>query len=348
MNHDPAPTSPPADVDNESSHRRRHDEDSASSSPENAEQEQSGSATDARQEQSQLSPKAKHGLSKKLSFLTHLLLSLDTLIYAEFCTLYYMECSFFRLIIRWIPHWLFLSVKADHVILPLPNHPVGAIIGPNLFCIFLHIVTSLPTASEASRGYLHGGVLIDFVGQKAPTSKLSLLLMDLVVLGLQCFMLSVTLEKDRVKKIINPPRQPSSGEGAAEQAAISTRNGQDHDAEERGVLRDAPAIDGADGIELQPLGGANGNAEERAPLLDRAPEPNNGYELLGEVLSSGNAVVADLHVRQSLQTAWRDRGATPERAAAYALQNVSYNATLAALAAQRRTRLQAGGQATGR
>lgn len=47
-----------------------------------------GSAT---QQLPALSQKAKAGLAKKLAFLMHLNMSLDTLIYAELCILYYME-----------------------------------------------------------------------------------------------------------------------------------------------------------------------------------------------------------------------------------------------------------------
>ncbi|KAI0125949.1 hypothetical protein BJ170DRAFT_455282 [Xylariales sp. AK1849] len=342
MNHDPTPTSP-ADPDPNSNRHRDEDNDTSSDGQQN--ERRSSSITNTQRQHPKLSQKAKEGLSKKLSFLLHLLLSLDTLIYAELCTLYYMDCSFFRLIIRWIPHWLFLSMKSDHVILPLPNYPVGAIFGPNAFCMFLHIVSSLPKATEASRGYLHGGVLIDFVGQKAPTSKLTLLLLDVVVLGLQCFMLAVSMEKDRIKKTISPPRPAESG-GSTE--TTGTNTGQDHDAEERGVLRDAPTMEGNNDIEMQSLRNGDGGDEEQTALLDRErSEMNSSHEELGDVLSSGNAILADLHVRHALRTSWNDSGNTAEGAAAYALQNVGYNATLAALAAQRRARLatgQVGGQ----
>lgn len=202
--------------------------------------------------------------------------------------------------------------------------------------MFLHLVTALPQASEISRGYLHGGVLVDFVGQKAPTSKFSLLLLDLVVLCLQCLMLSVNLEKDRVKKILNPPR-PAEG-NAATGAAAATNPTQDHDHEERGILRDGPTVDELNGIEMQPPRSDSGD-DENASLLRRRGSNQEG---LRDILASGNAILADFHVRTALRRAWTDRGNTSEAAAAYTLQNMSYNATLAALAAQRRARLAAG------
>lgn len=242
-----------------------------------------------------------------------------------------------------MPHWLFLGVKPDIAIIPYFNYPIGAIVGPNIFCMILHIITSLPQASEISRGYLHGGVLVDFIGQKAPSSKFSLLFLDVVVLGLQCFMLAVNLEKDRIKKILNPPGQSGGSSGASGVAATTTtpeapaNTGQDHDHEERGELRDGPTIDETEGIELQPLGTNDAGGEERTTLLERS----SSREDLSDVLSSGNAVLADFHVRNDLRRAWTDRGNTTEAAAAFTLQNVGYNATRAALAAQRRARFAA-------
>lgn len=286
---------------------------------------------------------------KKHSFLANLLQQLDTLILAELCALYYMDCSFFRLFIRWLPQWAYLSPKPDNIIFLLPSYHVGAIFAPNLACLFLHLVTSLPQASEASRGYLHGGVLVDFVGQQPPASKLGYLLLDVLVLGLQCFMLAVSMEKDRVKKIIKPPRGTASHGNAGASAATSTPTDQDLDAEERGVLRDAPMAEDTDEIELQPLGRLNchragdDGGEETPGVGHRsaAARRNRVYEDLREVLDSGNAVLANFHVRHALRRAWDDRLNTTENAAALALQGVGYNATLAALAAQRRARLAA-------
>ena len=260
------------------------------------------------------------------------------------------SCSFFRLFIRWLPQWAYLSPKPDNIIFLLPSYHASAILAPNLACLFLHLVTSLPQASEASRGYLHGGVLVDFVGQQPPASKLGYLVLDILVLGLQCFMLAVSMEKDRVKKIIRPPRGPASRGNAGASAASPVPTDQDLDAEERGVLRDAPMAEDADDVELQPLGrvdcrrAEHESGDERLGVGHRgaAARINRVYEDLGEVLDSGNAVLANFHVRHALRRAWDDRLNTTENAAALALQGVGYNATLAALAAQRRARLAAG------
>ena len=281
--------------------------------------------------------------------------------------------------IRWVAQSLFISPRSEETFLNVPNYHVSAILAPNVICILLHLLTALPFAGEASRGYLHGGVLIDFIGQKAPTSRLGLLLLDFVVFGLQCLMVAVNMERDRIRKVVKPPRILGAIAAAAAAATAAAAGGdseeaaaanpvvttQDHDAEERGVLRDAPTLDETDDIEMQPLGGRGGgrggsdqddSGDERAELLDRGPISRSGsgsagaggneYDGLLDVLRSGNAIMSTFHVRQALRDTWNNRGSTPESAAAYTLQNVGYNATLAALAAQRRARLAAAAHQT--
>ncbi len=238
---------------------------------------------------------------------------------------------------------MFVSPRSDDSFLSVPNYHVSAIIVPNVLCMFLHLVTSLPSAGEASRGYLHGGVLIDFVGQKAPTSRLGLLLVDFVVFGLQCLMVAVNMEKERIRQVVKPPRVIGAAAAGSADDDANPPTTQDHDAEERGVLRDAPTLDESDDIEMRPLGGDRRDSEERANLLGRGTtEAGSEYDGLIDALRSGNAILSTFHVRQALRTTWNNRGSnTPEGAAAYAIQNVGYNATLAALAAQRRARLAA-------
>ncbi|KAI1312469.1 DUF1746-domain-containing protein [Xylaria venustula] len=346
MNNDPSPTLP-ADRPLLSSQHHEADIDiqSTSESPAPGRQQHDSSSS---QNQS-LSASVKEGLSKKLDFLTHLSLNLDTLVYAELCILYYMDCSFFRLFIRWVAQTLFVSPKTEDTVLIVPNYHVSAIVAPNLLCMFLHLISSPPEAGEASRGYLHGGILVDFIGQKAPSSRFTLILLDAVVLAIQCFMITVNIEKERIRNVIKPPRVNASP-GAAIAVPVTT---QDHDSEERGVSRDAPdtdEINETDSVEMRALDIDNsGGVNEREPvggegsrLLRQSGVRRMGQsEGLTDFLRSGNAVVGNFHIPQSLRNAWHSRGNSPESAAAYALQNVGYNATLAALAAQRRARLTA-------
>ncbi|KAI0505566.1 DUF1746-domain-containing protein [Xylaria bambusicola] len=296
-----------------------------------------------------LSPSAKEGLTKKLDFLTHLSLNLDTLVYAELCILYYMDCSFFRLLLRWMAQTLFASPKTEDTVLIVPNYHVSAIVAPNLLCMFLHLISSPLQAGEASRGYLHGGILVDFIGQTAPSSRFTLIVLDVVILVIQCFMLTVNIEKERIRAVIKPPRANANTGGVV---AVPV-TGQDHDSEERGVVRDAPEMDEVNetaNVEMRPLGDHTGGG-----ISDSEPAGREGVRFLRQsgvrrhgrldgftdVLWSGNAIIGNFHIPRSLRNAWHSTGNTPESAAAYALQNVGYNATLAALAAQRRARLSA-------
>ncbi|KAI1263080.1 DUF1746-domain-containing protein [Xylariaceae sp. FL1019] len=298
------------------------------------------------EEERSLSQQEKEGFAKKLQFLVNLTVNLDTLVYAELCILYYMDCSFFRLFVRWLAQMLFVSPKTEDTILMVPNYHVSAVVAPNLLCILSHLVSPLPEAGEAARGYLHGGILVDFVGQKPPSSKFTLLGLDLVILALQCFMITVNMSKERVRRTVKPSRTTTTA-GVSLRAVQTT---QDHDAEERGVLRDAPLMGETDDIEMRDLGERDEYGGESHSLLrdgdgaaaarrmaTRQDDHDPGD--LADALRSGTAVLAQFHVPNSLRSAWHSRENTAETAAAYALQNVGYNATLAALAAQRRARL---------
>ncbi|KAI1158167.1 DUF1746-domain-containing protein [Nemania serpens] len=299
-----------------------------------------------------LSPSAKEGLVKRLQFLVHLSLNLDTLAFAELCTLYYMDCSFSRLFLRWIAQTLFVSPKTEDTVLIVPNYHVSAIIAPNLLCMFLHLISAPLEAGEASRGYLHGGIIVDFIGQRAPSSRFTLILLDAAVLAIQCVMITINIEKERIRNVIKPPRANTlSGT-----TLVASTTGQDHDSEERGVLRDAPEIDETNetnNVEMRPLASrsSGGLSDSESPggegsrLLRRSGIRQTSQSgSLVDVLRSGNAVIGNFNIPHSLRTAWHSRENAPEGVAAYALQNVGYNATLAALAAQRRARLAAAQQ----
>jgi hypothetical protein len=226
--------------------------------------------------------------------------------------------------------------------MPAHRPHVFAIFVPNVLCMFLHLVLSLPAAGEETRGYLHGGVVIDFVGQKAPTSRLGLLLLDVVILAIQCLMLAVHQQREGLRKVVLPGRQTAGAAAAESGAPVAPATTQDHDAEERGVMRNDPRTTGeTDEIELRPLSGNNagegGDTAETTRLLEgSASRRATDADLLG-VLRSGNAILADFYIIHTIRTVGNDY----ERAAAYSLQTIGYTATLAARAAERRATLEA-------
>ena len=268
------------------------------------------------------------------------------------------RCSFIRFLLRLLPHYSFLTPK-DGLLLPAEQPHIYTIFVPSVLCILAHVVLGLPEAGEATRGYLHGGVVIDFIGQKPPRSRLAFLLFDLVILGAQCLMLAVHQERERLKKALSPSLQTAtpSGDGqtqegaaAAAAAAAAEATTQDHDAEERGVLREETYLADGGGLEMQPLsgrGGGSGSREAGNPAGDDDDDEQIGdtyssaaasADML-DIIRSGNAVLANFHVIHAVRTV----GNGAPSAAAYSLRTFGYNATLAALAAQRRSRL-AGGQ----
>lgn len=208
---------------------------------------------------------------------------------------------------------------------------IGAIFIPGITCILLHIFTARSEATEAMRGYLHGGVIIDLIGQKGPTSKIHLILLDILILALQCFMLSVRVEEDRLQTILTVLSRSSSK--MADLTVI-----QDYDAEERGIIRDEIVEDNS--LELEQIAGPSSSSYDPQPVINRDIEPASESpsqltqeedEAL-ELFWSGMATVCDFHILYNLKKQWRDYG----NATGSALQTVGYSAEFAAITANRR------------
>lgn len=269
---------------------------------------------------------------------------------------------------------MYLTPKPEEFLklMPAPRPQMYTIFCSNMLCMLLHLLFALPEATETMRGYLHGGVIIDFIGQKAPASKLSLLLLDCIVLVLQCVMCAVWLEKDRIKKIditlksvaaggFPKGRHPATEAGPATAPDLelgTTTSRQDLDAEERGILRDDPLgdPDETNNIEMQPL------RNDRNP---ETSESGNGHRTtieearyrrylrtlggsqsdegpdrpsLVDVLMSGNGLLANFHVVHAVRTLVADNANDPVPATGYPLQLTGYTTTIARLAAERQRR----------
>ncbi|EAA36213.2 hypothetical protein GE21DRAFT_868 [Neurospora crassa] len=282
--------------------------------------------------------KRKLGLKKKLQFMSHLQRNLDMIYFAYLCTLYYMECSFLRLFVRIIPHFMFITPKEGPVLLPAERPHVFAILGPNLICILAHIISAPPVAGEATRGYLHGGVIVDFVGQKPPTTRLGPLFFDAVILAIQCLMLAIHTEREKLRKVVNPSLQPLwAGPGqVGQQTGASGSDGvrqpetsQTLDAEERGVNReDEMALGDGEGTETDRLvaesrGGQGQDDEQR--LGSNYSPASAGIDLF-DVMRSGNASVGSFHPVHAIRTVGNDY----QTAAAYTVQSIGFHAAAVA------------------
>lgn len=261
----------------------------------------------------------------KIKFLDHLIRQLDIVIYCELSILYYMDCSLISFIARALNHWFYLTPKPPLVSpIIIWNRPhVFMIFALNLLSIFFHTISTPPTAGEAMRGYIHGGLLIDFVGQKSPVPRWRLVSYDILVLILQVIMLGVTVEKKKLDTASNGSAGGREGEEVLRQ---------DYDSEERGVRR---SEDGTEGIELQHIGprsGSRSEDREREELLEVGRSTT--FEHPGDAFYSGQYMLANIHIIDTIRNQWAQSGP----AATDNPGNSSMRAAAAAELARRRLR----------
>lgn len=302
------------------------------------------------------------GLRKKLEFVTHLLKGLDSLVFAELSALYYMEyarprpglppltltlpltrenprCSMFRLIIRAMSQLMYLSPKAETFpfLMPASRIHVVLVVVPNLWCILSHLLFALPQGRDYHRGYLHGSIIIDFIGQKPPTHRVFYILADIFLLFLQCLMLAIHTEREKLRLSLRTFR-PLVADAALE--AATSRTLEDLDAEERGVGGPGsphPELDEQeDGMELQSLTrSSSSNDRTDGAALETTARPDLGDDTsrsrLSDILTSGNAILGEYHIIHCMRVAATEL----ERTTAQSLQSIGYRATLAALNARR-------------
>ncbi|KAI1946171.1 hypothetical protein LOZ57_003923 [Ophidiomyces ophidiicola] len=243
----------------------------------------------------------------KTVLLNRLLRDFDILVYCQLSCLYYIDCSIVHFIIRAFVQIAFFSPKAgfhDYEYQPY----IGAILISNLLCILPHFLSAPPAASEVSRGYLHGGLFIDFIGQKGPISKLQLIAFDILVVCLQIIMMGIRLESEKTAASLSRETSTSTLNARAEMS-------QDIDSEERGVHRlHSP---GGDDIELQNLPSADvqnepdieeGNDQRRAFLSDSttSTQPPLGQDNHArDEFLTGDAVIVEINVFRMIRDQWR-------------------------------------------
>lgn len=178
--------------------------------------------------------------------------------------------------------------------LPLPrNVPptrpfVGGILGTNLIALVYHVWAARPEAGEVTRGYMHGSLMLDFIGQKGPTSKIHLTLLDLVVLVMQAAALTAYVNKKKASL------RSKSSRDARDVVVEPGETMQDHDAEERGVLRGdaSPSISRPD-VEI---GTSLLSREDRAAQVRRFHRHMRHVDQL----YSGQALVTELLVLDAM------------------------------------------------
>jgi hypothetical protein len=271
----------------------------------------------------------------KIAYIDRLLRDLDIVTYCELSALYYMDCSIVLFATRAIVQLIFFTPKAPPFD-PTRNQPfIGAIFSSNLFCMLLHLLFVHPDAGEETRGYLHGGLFIDFIGQKAPASKVRLLAFDALVMILHLIMLGLVLERVKTTGSPNSSTTSRTGTASAIMQMQETHISQDYDSEERGVLRSdhhdsrvraalhlSASAAGDGDIELDDLSltrnrentGNNPEREWRTEQLLAEPSDDgtgqsahkDGHAL--DVFVSGQAVIMDMNIVNTIRDQWRYHG----------------------------------------
>lgn len=185
---------------------------------------------------------------------------------------------------------------------------------------------------------MHGGVVVDFIGQKPPSSRLTLLALDMAILVLQCLMLSVHSERERHRSIMRPQR----GERTPSHTTDATTTYQSQDTYDAFTPRNVPTTHagGNADIEMRNLGNSepgpgdddyndNDSDDERRPFLDESSTSSPRTSLL-DVMNSGNGMIPDFYVVHTIQSATPDFWGT----LGHGLQSVGYQATLARIRAR--------------
>lgn len=179
-----------------------------------------------------------------------------------------------------------------------PEHPedgpvIGALFGSNIFCFLCHLWFDPPSAGEATRGYLHGGLAMDFIGQKGPTSRTHLLLLDALVVALQLVHLAAGMVRRRL-------RGSSESETAGQTETATQNTTQDLDSEERGVRRsdeqqdiEMQSLNPSGSTEPAPTTMADEFSEQDALLANTAPRTDAH---IFDAFHSGQIVLADLDI----------------------------------------------------
>ncbi|EPS27001.1 hypothetical protein PDE_01942 [Penicillium oxalicum 114-2] len=275
----------------------------------------------------------------KVAFIDRALRDLDILIYCQLSALYYMDCSLILLALRAIVQLIFFTPKAPPFD-PTRNQPfIGAIFASNIFCMLFHGFLIRPEVGEFTRGYQHGGLFIDFIGQK-PVPTFRLLVFDVLILLVDLIMLALIIERVKIVGSRSLLASLSAGNTATANADASAETApadtQNHDAEERGVRNsdDTAAIDSSSTDHATthsgPSDGVDDEAfDERTSLLADPGIAGNGSPQRGghplDLFASGQSIIMEMGIFSTIREQWQhttmpvrrnDAGYTPPPQAA--------------------------------
>ncbi|EHY53890.1 hypothetical protein HRR83_004532 [Exophiala dermatitidis] len=220
-----------------------------------------------------------------------LLHTLDTLIFVQLGILYLCDNLSFLLFLR-------VASQVLHVRQP-ETLQLSPVIFANLLCVGAHCLRR-----SSGTKYLHGGLIVDFVGE-LPPSKWRLVLVDLVVFGLQLLMLVVGREK-----------LLASGSTLVQEDAEP----QDIESEEAGRLRSRAPVQPSEteqGIEMQSL------------LPNGTTEDDGGQSSSKHAVEDADVIILDM--RKGLRALFRR---APQPAAPTTMDNPAARAGFANMLAR--------------
>lgn len=201
--------------------------------------------------------------------------------------------SFFRFALRCLVQLLYLTPKATSIALPEPpSQPYfGGIIGINILCALSHLYFSCPEAAEANRGYLQGGLMLDFVGQQPPRYKFQLLGLDLIILALQTVALAATVRRKRLAKPRGSTHIHNTNGSLVHQRPPTAF---EQDAEERGLpRRSSSMLDVAEDNRIV----AHENSNSQSAQLQAMPPSFRR----SDKFYSGQSMIAELYVLDTIR-----------------------------------------------
>lgn len=119
-------------------------------------------------------------------YMRHAQASLNYLCYAVILYVYLADLSFLRGLLRLILQSQFLY-KRDQSISKFAIVWSGLVF---VFCAAVHLFDEIPKPGPLAHGYNHGGLFVDFVGQR-PLSRGRLVLLDVLLLFLHLLLVEV-------------------------------------------------------------------------------------------------------------------------------------------------------------
>ena len=139
---------------------------------------------------------------------------------------------------------------------------------------------------------------MDFIGQKGPSSKMYLVVLDLLVLGLQLTHMSAAMARRRARDAANVTTPPAVG-GAPQPVSSAPPAGvvQDIEAEERGMHRADIEMQTLDSSGIASLEPASSN-----PVLESTAPRSDAH--IFDAFNSGQIVLADLELWKHIKEQW--------------------------------------------